>query len=484
VYAVNIQFPAGRYHATGWAHHVNEGTVEWPPSPFRLLRALVASGFKLGWAPERIRAAVLCLEGLPEYRLPPATAGHTRHYMPTAGRPTLVFDTFYAFSRGASLGVAWPSAEPSVEVRAELDTLWASVAYLGRAESWVMCSPCDGIGVATAAPGKGGAENARLLALEEPRVHAEWLASLPPPKKKAPRPPADAWEILLTDTGETQKQGWSRTPGVREVAYALRDPALVTPAREVPIRPRRAKHLALFALSSSVPPDIGRTVSVADRVRRAVMSLTTRLDDDGFRLEERRPDPDPLVAGRDGDTVLQGNRHAYWLPYSGDPRRDIVDRLLVAVPAGLSARAEAALRGLRRVWGDDQYDIHTVLLGFDDDAEVGAAGLVAEGRVWVTDTPFVPTRHAKPRAGRDLVPDQVRAGLAQLGFPDPVRVEPLEVGVHGVPWHLIQTERKGGGARAARRGVGVRLEFASPVRGPIAIGWGAHFGMGRFRRVE
>lgn len=484
MYAVNIQFPAGRYHATGWEHHVNEGTVEWPPSPFRLLRALVASGFKLGWAPERIGAAVLSLQGLPEYRLPPATAGHTRHYMPTSAKPTLVFDTFYAFSRGASLGVAWPSAAPSAAVKAELDTLWASVAYLGRAESWAVCSPCEDIGPANAVPGEGGAERARLLALEDPQVHAAWLATLPAPKKKAPRPPVDAWEVLLTDTGETQRQGWSRPPGVREVPYALTNPAIVAPRREVPIHEHQTKHLSLFALSSSVPPDIGRTVSVADRVRRAVMSRTTWLDDAGARLGERRTDPDPLVAGREGDAVLQGNQHAYWLPYSSDPRRDTLDRLLVSVPAGLSPRAEAALRDLRRVWGDDQYDIDTVLLGFDADAAVGAADLVAEGRVWVTDTPFVPTRHPKPNKGKDLISDQIRSGLVQLGLPAPIGVEQLDVGVHQVPWHAIQTERRGGGARAARRGFGVRLEFAEPVRGPIAIGWGAHFGMGRFRRLE
>src|SRR5690606_34470106 len=36
---VLVEFPGGRYHAPPWGHHVNEGQIEWPPCPWRLLRA-------------------------------------------------------------------------------------------------------------------------------------------------------------------------------------------------------------------------------------------------------------------------------------------------------------------------------------------------------------------------------------------------------------------------------------------------------------
>ncbi len=38
---LELRFPAGRFHATPWGRHVNEGAVEWPPSPWRLMRALI-----------------------------------------------------------------------------------------------------------------------------------------------------------------------------------------------------------------------------------------------------------------------------------------------------------------------------------------------------------------------------------------------------------------------------------------------------------
>ncbi|MFH1303100.1 MAG: type I-U CRISPR-associated protein Csb2, partial [Planctomycetota bacterium] len=40
--AIEMKFPTGKLHATPWGRHVNEGAVEWPPSPWRFLRALLA----------------------------------------------------------------------------------------------------------------------------------------------------------------------------------------------------------------------------------------------------------------------------------------------------------------------------------------------------------------------------------------------------------------------------------------------------------
>src|SRR6266545_2914895 len=39
---ISIRFLAGRAHLHAWDTHHSEGQVEWPPSPWRLLRAFVA----------------------------------------------------------------------------------------------------------------------------------------------------------------------------------------------------------------------------------------------------------------------------------------------------------------------------------------------------------------------------------------------------------------------------------------------------------
>ena len=77
-----FRFPLGRYHANPWDRAVNEGASEWPPSPWRLLRALVAT-WHTRWPdlPAAVLDAVLdALGDPPSYQTPgdgPATPATT-----------------------------------------------------------------------------------------------------------------------------------------------------------------------------------------------------------------------------------------------------------------------------------------------------------------------------------------------------------------------------------------------------------------------
>ena len=131
--ALEIRFIAGQYHATPWGRHVNEGAVEWPPSPWRLLRALIAVGYrKLGWDPrhppqEAAQLVELLAAEVPVFHLPPASLGHTRHYMPKYnsardGKTDKVFDALEAFEKiagdkGCTLSqfaLAWCADQPGI----------------------------------------------------------------------------------------------------------------------------------------------------------------------------------------------------------------------------------------------------------------------------------------------------------------------------------------------------------------------------------
>jgi CRISPR-associated protein Csb2 len=80
-------------------------------------------------------------------------------------------------------------------------------------------------------------------------------------------------------------------------------------------------------------------------------------------------------------------------------------------------------------------------------------------------------------------------------LPEPVEVERI-AGTHldgkAVRWSSFRTQRnEGEGRRVAGFACGFRIEFPRPVAGPIAVGYGAHFGLGvfvppidRFRPVE
>ena len=101
----------------------------------------------------------------------------------------------------------------------------------------------------------------------------------------------------------------------------------------------------------------------------------------------------------------------------------------------------------------------------------------------MSTTPFLLTRHPK-KNGKDTPAAQVRMELGRRGFSGPVTVAPVDYTVIAgkkLRWLEFQRVRKQGGGRFAdSRGYGFRIEFPEPVKGPIAIGYACHFGLGQF----
>src|SRR5687768_13215920 len=101
---ITLRFLAGRFHVTPWGHHVNEGVIEWPPSPWRLLRALVATFYRVqpeGVVEEQLRRLLAVLAEPPSFHLPPAATAHTRHY-DVANPGVKFFVTFVALDPATS----------------------------------------------------------------------------------------------------------------------------------------------------------------------------------------------------------------------------------------------------------------------------------------------------------------------------------------------------------------------------------------------
>ncbi len=258
--AIELRFPGGRYHATPWDAHVNEGRVEWPPSPWRLLRALVATRHLKAQdeVPEAtLRTLVnLLATDLPSYALPAAVGFHTRHYMPLfGGKTTKVFDTFLDLPRESRIVVAWPSIELEEELASALECLVARLGYLGRAEAWVegsLARVASAVLDCRPAPVPSALESdfelVRLLAPMPPDDLARWraanieerVARLLDRKRQRARDrggqagkvrlspkeaaeleaalPASVYEALTAETDVMRRQGWNRPPVIRWVA--------------------------------------------------------------------------------------------------------------------------------------------------------------------------------------------------------------------------------------------------------------------------
>lgn len=516
--AIAVSFPHGRFHATPWGHHVNEGMAEWPPSPWRLLRALVAV-----WrnkcpdlsqeADSELPRVIRLLSVPPLIKLPPALVGHTRHYMPWSkkwGSRVLVFDTFVSVEPRDEVIFLWPEAQLSGGETSALEVVLSRLGYLGRAESWccarlgssewqnapgTLCGWVDSTSGEMVAIETTGSRLVRTLAPDgdNPNVLLRWDSWAHAKKGALPEP---LWN-LLTDTATLDKEKWSDPPGSKWVLYAVPEDALS--ARPLPWmrQPTSDKcSVARYVLDGTVLPQVTQTVYVAEIARRYLQGIFGRQHDGQWS---------PILSGKasDGRPAATDHQHAFYLPSDedGDGR---LDHLTVVAPGGFGDREVRALDRFASMHGPGGTEIRLLLAGLTSREHSQGIPLLAPARCWRSLTPFVPTRHFKERgAKRDRCgplqfPEVVlREELARRGLPDPLRVErvarceltSLAPGRGGGPrpglsWLEFRRERIGGaGRRGGDPGGGFLLEFEEPVSGPIALGYGCHFGLGLFGPV-
>ena len=174
-----VRFPLGRYHANPWDRAVNEGASEWPPSPWRILRALVAT-----WHTRWPDLPAAELDGLldaladpPSYRTPATRPGHTRHYLPDLehrkgeqGQTDLTLDPFLSVGPEEELLIRW-DADLDAGQRQVLGKLAELLPYLGRSESVCEARLVDEDTVPDGSwwrPGSDGPDRVRLLAPTRP----------------------------------------------------------------------------------------------------------------------------------------------------------------------------------------------------------------------------------------------------------------------------------------------------------------------------
>jgi CRISPR-associated protein Csb2 len=462
---IRLSFPAGRYHATPWGRHVNEGVTEWPPSPYRLLRALYDV-----WkrkcselpAPEVEEVLQGLASTLPRFQLPPVTATHTRSYLSSnAPDPTdknLVFDSFLAVRRSESCYVSWDDLNLSAESRETLSRLLENLNYLGRSESWVAAELC---GTMTQEE-----SNCDPLASGDGRGEVTQVACAVAASAYDAKKP---WlEALTFSTANLLKERASSPPLLRQVAYLRAENAIET---DPPYQVRRKEQPiqeVLIGMDSTVLPLVTSTVEVAEQIRVRLMGAHKR-----YVGEER---VSPLFSGKapDGGKRLD-HGHVYILPLGNGEGR--IDRALIVSPLHEFSPDELdAIRGVRRLWQrDGRPDVRCVVTW-----QGLRGGFRQRGTTVCSATPFVPPRHW--RRGRDFVAflkDEVRRECVNHGIEAPCEVEILE-SMPKNKFHQLEFRRNRKGD-PVRPGYALRLKFDAGTATPFAIGYGAHFGLGQFQ---
>lgn len=465
---VGVRFPLGRYHATPWDEGANTSEPEWPPSPWRLARALLSVGHTRAThlEPPDIDRLLDRLGPPSAYKTPAVGFGGTRHYLPDlnhsrgeTGNTDLTLDTFVAIDPAEEILIRWET-DLTEDQQTTLRELCDLLPYLGRSESVCIArvlpdsAPADSTWWRLGDTSEGSS-TARLLSLDSPFVRSAAEAT----------------------TTSVRKQRLAQPPGTRWLTYG-RGTAVGPPPRPGTQAPRHES--MLFHLHGAVHVRARAAVTAIDQLHRAIAWVL------GDRAGE--------LLGRDGEKPAGGlHRHAHILaaPSRADSRQrmrpgDAISTLALWVPGGIAeadgAMIQHRIRELRPPRGDSRMmALQRVSVGRAGNAADVLGALAGSGSRWHTVVPYLPVRHQKRRQQYDeFLLDDLRRECGYRGLGAPVRVVVDTADAARADAVSFARRRTGEPLPRARHGVHLTIEFGAPVSGPLLLGQLSHFGYGVF----
>ena len=233
--------------------------------------------------------------------------------------------------------------------------------------------------------------------------------------------------------------------------------------------PERMPDSVRFRLTGDRLPDARIGHQVAERARRATLGRARLLyGSDGI--------PGAL-SGHDvvARAPATEHRHAFWLPEDadGDGR---VDHFTVHASAMSGAALAALLAADIAIFSQrERWRAGWHWIGRHDDDTVPTP-LLDTAFSWVSVAPYYRPWHAKRGFSQD---DMIRRECAARGLPPLVEVELIASGAPPPRWRWRDSAPTGNA-----RGTAWRLLFDAPVRGPLALGYSCHFGLGLFASAQ
>ncbi|AEJ44829.1 type I-G CRISPR-associated protein Csb2 [Alicyclobacillus acidocaldarius] len=467
-----------------------ESEIEWPPSPWRILRALVATATRMRLHLTGFRGSLHALvEALslepPVYTLP---LGVELSHPDPAGRALCAI---LRVPRPSALCVFWPHLSLQSDELEILEKILDELPAAWSAADWLHCHVLHKV------PDRVDARPASFAESGEPqaerRVRVQWLCPLPShtwvsaPASSAGRRPAHLLDAL------TQGDGVVPSPAARPVTYVLEGLAgrgARRARRSYRLLANRAEvNAARYAIADAARPRVTDALDISEVFHQSILS---RYDD--------RDEPAPLIItghepNEPGAVSRRGHQHVFVLPEDLD-HDGLLDHVLIYAQEPFPEGVIAALERIRtlvtpdwwpgpkrrwRVWLEDLWRVPRV---GERATPVLEDGLVGPARIFVSVTPYLHPWHAKHGGAKFGPVEQIRKELKLRGLPEPVAITPraaAHIAGQSVPAHKFRRLRYGKRQNIPGRwGSFWRLEFAEPVYGPIALGANCHFGMGLF----
>ncbi|MCZ7664441.1 MAG: type I-U CRISPR-associated protein Csb2 [Thermoleophilia bacterium] len=232
-------------------------------------------------------------------------------------------------------------------------------------------------------------------------------------------------------------------------------------------RPRREANTARLALAGKPLARIEDAVRIGELVRLAAIKKAEYLG-------EGIP---PVLSGHDlPEDSTHG--HAFYLPEANDDGR--IDHVLVYAADGLCRNSLRALDRITRLWQHEGSEWQVLLERYGREEDFSHLPYMGHSSTWESITPYLHPWFRKKGFGTE---DQIQRECRERGLPEP-DLEPLPAvhikGRDRRPVHFRRFRSKHGLRQPDTHGSFWRLVFPEPVSGPLALGFGCHYGLGVF----
>ncbi len=501
-------FPLGRFHATPWrVNPFDDPCGEWPPSPWRLVRAVVARWYQ--WRRETSEAInlkqlddlirALCessysfhlpsqaLQGRPIRQYQPVEFGWAPP--PKKNKPiprmrtystSLVQDNYWSVPCEDEDAVWWfiDGEIWTPDLVEALDRCLERLTYFGRAEAFTRMKR------ATAQAPQPNCE---------PRDEASTSASV-----RVLFPLRDATRADIERTTDDPLSASRTIPPGAKWMHAEIPPRAASRERRFVFTARADCHLIQMAVGWNVAPETRSIVRLTARYRSAVIRELILIKTEG-RCRNWSAAPKPVrsavsdMLGKDAEgSPSKVHHHTEFLSWgeSGTPTRLLVWRGARPFDAdeqqAILRAAEQEISWAARGQDSDAWKVRLIPLdsavphprGFDGKYET----------TWRSLTPYVPPRHylrSGKLRGSESIAAQIRRELRLRGMPESEHVNIEEM--REATWVAVHVPARQSQARAFlgdRRGYWLQLTFPTPVAGPLRLGHSSSFGLGLFSPVD
>ena len=461
---LQFEFLTGRYHATKWGRNVNEGFIDWPPSPWRIIRAIISSWKTYHNDIENSKMEFILKQmcsSKVSFKIPNAIQSHTRHYMPIKGSTEKVIDSFIVMNKDECLYVNWCDLNLESEQKEILRKVISGIKYLGRAESWCHVKIIE----------QNITPNCIPLEDSDTNKNNDIINII--------IPTTDATlENLCVNIKEMYKTKKSQPDGSMFVQY-VRPTDCLTSIQHTTNTNNAEINVVRYVITGNIRPKITETINVGDFTKRVVMSLYGNKNDG--KVSE-------TFSGKNSNKQkLDGHTHTYYLPTDED-EDGILDHLTIIAKKSFNEKELDALNIMDIVRYQNQW-FNLVYQTRGKITDFKQIPILRSSKKWESVTPFVLNKHMSLRGNKneryvkDGPEDQLRDEITKR-FGDETKIKSIKINDSKSRMRSgfmpIQFKRWRKSRLPGFGAYNVQIEFENEMQGPISFGHGSHFGLGLF----